>query len=291
MQSSTQTLGSFLRSHRERLSPAKVGLAAAGRRRTPGLRREEVAQLCAVSTTWYTWLEQGRPVRASASVLTRIAEALQLSRAERLYLFEIARCVVPDSSESYELEIPAGLKDLVHHIPVPVYVLDRQWNAVAWNGRAATLFRPWLLGSEERNLLRFVFLNRNARTLIVDWRSRAKRLVAEFRSDAGRHLTEPPTLRLISGLQSGSSVFARYWSEQDVREREGGPRAFCSATGAISTYSQVSLIPSINTDLKLVTLIPQPALQMRNSKEICRSQKRKPTETGQAGFDKTMTKA
>src|SRR5277367_5756112 len=128
LQSSTQTLGSFLRSHRERLSPAKVGLAAAGRRRTPCLRREEVAQLCAVSTTWYTWLEQGRPVRASASVLRRIAEALQLSRAERLYVFEIARCVVVDASEAGALEIPAGLKDLIDQMPVPVYVLDRQWN-------------------------------------------------------------------------------------------------------------------------------------------------------------------
>jgi transcriptional regulator with XRE-family HTH domain len=256
---SAQTLGTFLRSHRERLSPAKLGLASAGRRRTPGLRREEVAQLCGVSTTWYTWLEQGRPIRASASVMRRIAEALQLSRAERLYLFEIARCVVPDSSEAHE-EIPTGLKELVDQMPVPVYVLDRQWNAVAWNGRAAKLFRPWLLESEDRNLLRFVFLNRNARTLIVDWRSRAKRLVAEFRSDAGRHLTEPPTLRLISGLQAGSRVFAKYWSEQDVREREGGARTFSSPTGAISTYFQVSLIPSINTDLKLVALIPQPAL-------------------------------
>jgi transcriptional regulator with XRE-family HTH domain len=263
IQSSTLTLGTFLRAHRERLSPSNLGLAPAGRRRTPGLRREEVALLCGVSTTWYTWLEQGRPVRASASVLKRIAEALQLSRAEKLYLFEIARCVVPDATEADKLEIPAGLKDLVDQIPVPVYVLDRQWNAVAWNGRAARLFRPWLLESEERNLLRFVFLNRNARTLIVDWRSRAKRLVAEFRSHAGRHLTEPPTRGLISGLQSGSRVFARYWSEQDVREREGGPRTFCSATGAISTYSQVSLIPSINTDLKLVALIPQHALTSR----------------------------
>jgi len=219
----SQTLGTFLRSHRERLSPTKLGLPSAGRRRTPGLRREEVAQLCGVSTTWYTWLEQGRPVRASASVLRRIAEALQLSRAERVYLFEIARCVVPDSSEAYALEIPTGLKDLVDRMPVPVYVLDRQWNAVAWNGRAARLFRPWLFESEERNLLRFVFLNRNARTLIVDWRSRAKRLVAEFRSDAGRHLTEPPTLRLISGLQGGSRVFAKL-------ERTGcaGTRGWCS---------------------------------------------------------------
>ncbi len=258
--SSTQTLGIFLRSHRERLLPAKVGLASAGRRRTPGLRREEVAQLCGVSTTWYTWLEQGRPIRASATVLRHIADALQLSRAERLYLFEIAGCIVPDSSEAHELEIPTSLKDLVDRMPVPVYVLDRQWNAVAWNGRAAKLFRRWLVESEDRNLLRFVFLNRSARTLIVDWRNRGKRLVAEFRSDAGRHLTEPPTLRLISELQAGSKVFARYWSEQDVREREGGPRTFCSPTGAISTFSQVSLIPSSHSDLKLVALIPQPTL-------------------------------
>src|ERR1700761_5103895 len=105
-QSSTQALGAFLRTHRERLSPSKLGLAFAGRRRTPGLRREEVAQLCGVSTTWYTWLEQGRPIRASASVLRRIAEALQLSRAEKVYLFEIARSVVPDSAAAYALEVP-----------------------------------------------------------------------------------------------------------------------------------------------------------------------------------------
>ncbi len=217
-----------------------------------------------MSTTWYTWLEQGRPIRASASVLRRIAEALQLSRAERSYLFEIAGCVAPDSTERNELKIPAGLKDLVDQMPFPVYVLDRQWNAVAWNRRAAALFRLWLLDSEERNLLRFVFLDPNAPALIVDWKSRAKRLVAEFRSDAGRHLNEPPTTRLIAELQAGSRVFAKYWSEQDVREREGGARTFCSTTGAISTYSQVSLIPSINTDLKLVALIPQPARTSRS---------------------------
>src|ERR1700761_2646930 len=106
LQASIPALGKFLRSHHERLSPSQLGLSGAGRRRTPGLRREEVAQLCGVSTAWYTWLEQGRPIRASASALRRIAEALQLSRAERLYLFEIARCVVPDSAAAYALEVP-----------------------------------------------------------------------------------------------------------------------------------------------------------------------------------------
>jgi len=252
----SQTIGAFLRAHRERLSPKALGLPSAGRRRTPGLRREEVAQRSEVSTTWYTWLEQGRAVSPSPTVLARIAEALQLSRAERLYLFEIARSSPPDKAESSESEAPATLKDLVNQMPVPVYVLDRQWNAVAFNRKAMTLFRPWLIVSDDRNLLRFVFLNRDARELIVDWKLRAKRLLAEFRSDAGRHLTEPPTLRLISELQAGSKFFAKVWNEQDVREREGGTRTFRSPTGVVSAYSQVSLVPSANTDLKFVALVP-----------------------------------
>jgi transcriptional regulator with XRE-family HTH domain len=249
-------MGAFLRAHRERLSPKALGLPSAGRRRTPGLRREEVAQMSEVSTTWYTWLEQGRPVHASIAVLTRIAEALQLSRAEKLYLFEIARSPGSDENERCESEAPTVIKDLVNQMPLPAYILDRQWNAVAWNRKAAMLFRPWLIESDDRNLLRFVFLNRHARVLIVDWKMRAKRLLAEFRSDAGRHLNESPTLRLISELQNGSKFFAKVWNEQDVRGREGGTRTFRSTSGAVSTYSQVSLVPSVNTDLKFVALVP-----------------------------------
>jgi transcriptional regulator with XRE-family HTH domain len=208
------------------------------------------------SATWYTWLEQGRSVHASIAVLTRIAEALQLSRAEKLYLFEIARSPGPDENERCESEAPTVIKDLVNQMPLPAYILDRQWNAVAWNRKAAMLFRPWLIESDDRNLLRFVFLNTHARVLIVDWRMRAKRLLAEFRSDAGRHLNESPTLRLISELQNGSKFFAKVWNEQDVREREGGTRTFRSTSGAVSTYSQVSLVPSVHTDLKFVALVP-----------------------------------
>jgi transcriptional regulator with XRE-family HTH domain len=254
--SRAQTLGAFLRAHRERLSPSTVGLVFTGRRRTPGLRREEVAQLCQVSTTWYTWLEQGRPVSASAATISRIADGLQLSRAERLYLFEISRPVVPAESEVRESPLPEDLKDLVERMPLPAYVLDRQWNVVLWNRAAARLLRPWLVESKDRNLLHFVFLNPAARDFIVDWSSRARRLAAEFRSDAGRHLDDAPTVRLISGLQNSSPAFAKYWNQQDVREREGGVRKFRANTGETGTYRQLSLIPSANTDLKLVTLIP-----------------------------------
>jgi transcriptional regulator with XRE-family HTH domain len=252
-----RTLGIFLRAHRERLSPVSLGLPSFARRRTPGLRREEVAQLCGVSTTWYTWLEQGRPVSCSAQALARIAGALQLTRAERQYLFEIGDSREPETMEMNQPAVPADLKTLISRLPVPAYVLDRQWNAVAWNRAAGELFRPWLINSEERNLLRFIFLAPAAHELIVDWNTRARRVVAEFRSDAGRHLTEPPTLRLIEDLQQGSRFFAEYWSQHDVREREGGARRFRSGRGKVLTYDQVALIPCGHSDLKLVTLVPE----------------------------------
>jgi transcriptional regulator with XRE-family HTH domain len=256
-----RTLGAFLRAHRERLSPVALGLTPSTRRRTPGLRREEVAQLCGVSTTWYTWLEQGRSVSGSAQALDRIAGALQLTRAERQYLFEIAGSHDPEKAEMNHTEVPADLKTLVSRLPVPTYVLDRQWNVVAWNRPASDLFRPWLIDSTERNLLRFIFLAPAARELIVDWNNRARRVVAEFRSDAGRHLTEPPNLRLVEDLLRGSRLFAELWSQHDVREREGGARRFRSARGKILTYAQVALIPCGHSDLKLVALIPEPAEQ------------------------------
>ncbi|MGO8790426.1 MAG: helix-turn-helix transcriptional regulator [Terriglobia bacterium] len=266
-----RTLGAFLRAHRERLLPTALGLPAASRRRTPGLRREEVAQLCGVSTTWYTWLEQGRPVSGSARALARIAGALQLSRAERQYLFEIAGSHDPERMDAIPTAVPEGLRNLVNRLPFPAYVLDRQWNAVAWNQAARELFRPWLENSDERNLLRFVFLDPAARELIVDWMDRARRVAAEFRSEAGLRLAEPPTLRLIEGLQQGSRHFAKWWSEHDVREREGGARMFRSARGKVLTYDQVALIPCGHSDLKLVTLVPQPTTKEKaGQKQVAR---------------------
>ena len=146
-------LGEFIRAHRERLSPQAVGLAGGPRRRTPGLRREEVAQLCGVSPTWYTWIEQGRPVSASADALARIAVALQLSRAERAYLFELAAQRDPAEPDPASQDAPAALLQTVALIGAPAYVLDRQWNALRWNVHASALFVGWLDGDHDRNLL------------------------------------------------------------------------------------------------------------------------------------------
>ncbi|MGN4224056.1 helix-turn-helix domain-containing protein, partial [Burkholderia gladioli] len=152
-----RALGDFIRAHRERLTPEALGLPPGPRRRTPGLRREEVAQLCGVSPTWYTWIEQGRQVSASADALARIAVALRLSRAERAYLFELAAQRDPAEPELATADVPDTLVAAVDLVAAPAYVLDRQWNALAWNAPAAALFAGWLDGDHDRNLLRFTF--------------------------------------------------------------------------------------------------------------------------------------
>jgi transcriptional regulator with XRE-family HTH domain len=139
-------LGEFIRLHRERVRPQDAGLPSHGRRRTPGLRREELAQLCAVSPTWLTWLEQGRPVSASVKVLARLADVMNLTAAERAYLFRLADKLDPmplpasDPGAGISTE-QAGT--IVSAIKTPAYILDQQWDAVAWNRPARDLFIGW----------------------------------------------------------------------------------------------------------------------------------------------------
>jgi transcriptional regulator with XRE-family HTH domain len=251
----TRALGDFIRAHRERLTPQAVGLAAGPRRRTPGLRREEVAALCGVSPTWYTWIEQGRPVSASADALARIAVALQLSRAERAYLFELAAQRDPAEPDPSTLDAPAALLQTVGLIGAPAYVLDRQWNALRWNAHAADLFVGWLDGAHDRNLLTYTFTSPQARALIVDWNTRARRLAAEFRADSIRHLNDAPMRALIDSLSAASDAFARFWASQDVFEREGGERAFDHPSRGRVVFNQITFKPAHREDLKLVILV------------------------------------
>ena len=138
-----QALGEFVRSARSRITPQMAGLPEGSRRRTPGLRREEVAQLCGISVTWYTWIEQGREVSVSPSVWSRIAGVLQLARAERAYLFELADCADPQPPRDDAGGAPGPLRACVDAIRAPAYVLDRAWNLLAWNEPLRELFDDW----------------------------------------------------------------------------------------------------------------------------------------------------
>ncbi|CAN7218370.1 helix-turn-helix transcriptional regulator [Phenylobacterium sp. LjRoot219] len=246
-------LGAFLRTHRERLAPHAAGLAAGGRRRTPGLRREEAAQLAGVSVTWFTWLEQGREVSASPEALARVAAALQLTRAERAYLFELAGRRDPAAPAS-AAEAPPGLAEAVAHFEGPAYGLDRCWSAVCWNAAAERLFAGWL-GGPERNLLRYLFREPQARQLIVDWPDRVRRVIAEFRADFSRSLADPQMRRLVEDLRSEDAQFFALWDEQAVLAREeGGVRRFDHPQDGRLTFEQFTFQPADRPDCKLVLL-------------------------------------
>ncbi|MCW3479557.1 helix-turn-helix transcriptional regulator [Neisseriaceae bacterium JH1-16] len=252
----SNNLGEFIRKHRERLRPEDAGVRAIGRRRTPGLRREELAQLCAVSPTWITWLEQGRPVSPSPDTLARLAEALQLSAAERHYLFTLAGKLDPASEPERHNAADAVLRSVVQ-IATPAYVLDKQWNALAWNDAASALFAGWLdRGEAAPNLLSFTFLSPGARTLIDDWPYRARRLVAEFRADCGRRVDDAAIEALIDQLAAASADFAAFWQDYDVTEREGGLRLFHHPQRGRLAFEQATYYPATRRDLKLVMLLP-----------------------------------
>lgn len=247
-------LGAFIRAHRERLP---VPIKAQGRRRTPGLRREELADAAGVGVTWITWLEQGRDVSASPQALARLAEALQLNAAERASLFDLAGRRDPVEPAEPLATLPLPVLALPGLVQVPAYLLDHLWTARAWNVQAAELFIGWLDGSGvEKNLLRFVFLVPAARSLIADWAERAERLVAEFRSDFSRRPRDAAMGALVDALLAQSPAFAEMWRQQTVLSREGGERAFLVPSRGLLRYEQSTLIVAAHPEVKLVCLAP-----------------------------------
>ncbi len=244
-----RALGAFLRAHRERLPPP---VGAAGRRRTPGLRREEIAEASGASLTWIAWLEQGREVSASARLLARLAAALRLAPAERAYLFELAGKRDPDAPAADDALSDEALR-LPQQMTIPAYLLDGQWTARAWNQAAAELFVGWLDGDHDRNLMRFIFRSPAAPRLIDQWEERARRVVAEFRADFSRRLDEPTMRGLIEELDRSSPFFARLWREQAVLGREGGERRFLAPE---RRFRQSTLVFASHPDVKLVCLAP-----------------------------------
>jgi len=261
MDSRRHELGEFLQVLRSRYAPETFGFPAGSRRRTQGLRREEVAQLAGISPTWYTWIEQGRAANVSADALDRMARALRLSRGERSYIFELAGRRDPLATAPEEDAAPELLTSLLANIDIPAYIMGRTWDMLAWNAAAAELFTGWLdkpvkPHDPPRNLLRFVFLRPQTRKFLIDWDTRARRITAEFRADCRTRLDEPALQQLIEELKKASPEFSRFWKQHDVLERQGGQRSFDHPRRGLVICQQVTLRPVDQEQLKLVLLKP-----------------------------------
>ena len=214
-----EELADFLRTKRSSLQPEDVGLPDGGRRRTPGLRREEVALLAGVGTTWYTWLEQGRDVRASLDVLEALARALRLTPAERSHLILLGRGEHAKPCKAPAEEVSPTVRRLVENIgPGPAYLLGRRWDYVAWNRSFEVVF-SWEPGAEplSRNHVWLWFMDPSRRTLCSgDWATSARLLVAKFRADSAKNIGDPAFEELISALNSSSPEFRKLWKRHEV---------------------------------------------------------------------------
>lgn len=258
-QRNARALGAFIRARREQISPSVVGLKSGRHRRTPGLRRQEVAMLCGLSTAWYTWIEQGRPVSASTETLVRIAGALQLSSAERRYLFDLAGKRDPVEPQKTPSGMPEILALTVNALRTPAYVLDQHWAAVAWNVMAADLFVGWLDGEHDRNLLSYMFLSSASREIITDWHGHARSLVAEVRASAVRYADDEPIWSTIELLKAKSTDFCRLWASLHVEEHSERKFEFHHPRVGKIVYQTVSLEPIARRDMKVVSLFPDTA--------------------------------
>lgn len=251
-----KALGAFLRAQRERTSPQDVGLPSSMRRRTSGLRREELAQISGISTTWYTWIEQGREVSISAATLDRLAQALRLEIAAREYLFSLAEIKDPQAKLT-DSAPNAQLSESVYQLTCPGYLLDSAWNVHSWNPQAEQLFAGWLGIEAQPNLLRFMFLNPLAHILVIDWSQRAKRVVAEFRAESAHYAHSDIIRQEVMALREESEIFDQWWTQQDVLGREGGERRFQHPVQGEVVYQQQTFFPAGHAEFKLVMLIEQ----------------------------------
>ena len=251
-----QELSDFLRNRRGRVTPSDVGLPATNRRRTPGLRREEVAQLAGMSATWYTWLEQKRPIGVSAGVLDNLARVLLLDPAERLQLFQLAlRQPVLVSTSKPETVSPLIRRIIDQMDPIPALVIGRRWDVLAWNRGARAFFLDFeQVPATERNMLWLLFTNPALRSLVVDWRERAQDTLARFRADYGRHAGDAHFVQLVERLKSVSPEFAQWWPRFDIEPMSEGRREYDHPLGGRMIVEHATFLVGDNPELGLLVL-------------------------------------
>jgi transcriptional regulator with XRE-family HTH domain len=254
-----QELSDFLRTRRARIAPADVGLPAVRRRRTPGLRREEVAHLAGISVTWYTWLEQKRPIHVSAGALDNLARVLRLDSIERIQLSQLAlRQPVIDSTSQRETVSPRLQRLIDHNATVPAFVMGRRWDVLAWNQPARAFFFDFeQVPADERNIVWLYFTSSALRSSIGDWPTRARDVLARFRINYGGHLGDSYFLELVERLKLISPEFAQWWPRHDILPvTERGSLPYNHPLAGRMLVDGITLSVADNPEMRVVFLLP-----------------------------------
>lgn len=268
----SQHLGKFLMEKRQQLDAVTLGYTK-GRRRTPGLRREEVADRACISTTWYTWLEQGRGGTPSAAALARVAQALCLSQAETEYLFLTTLGRLPQVDYSPTSIIDPALQTVVDSLyPNPALIRNLRWDVLAWNQSAATIFTNYAeLPPEKRNIMRQFFLRKAAMDANPNWRSTARIIVSALRADLARLGEDEASQQLIAELCEGSEIFSSLWHSHDISDvKDGVKRLQLPEFGALNLHYS-SFIVSSSPELSMIVYTPEGEVDKNKMVEILNS--------------------
>ena len=248
-------LANFLRTRRERLSPSDLGLPAAPRRRTIGLRREEVAQLAGIGVDWYVRLEQGRAVTPSAATVGALGRALRLDEAELAHLQALAQG--PDRRLFRPEIVPEVVRRIVEGLNQPAYVTGRRWDVLAWNTPADELFGFGAMADDERNSLINVLTKPQARRLFGEgWGYQAQRMVAQFRTTHDLWSGDPAFVALLDKLRTGCPEFEAWWETHDVRDAAAGQKRLSHPRMGELQFEYATFQANDDRALKLVIYSP-----------------------------------
>jgi transcriptional regulator with XRE-family HTH domain len=248
----------FLRQARARLTPEQVGLpASSGHRRTPGLRREELATLAGISVDWYIRLEQGRGERPSPSVLDSLSGALRLTDDERAHLYALARGERPPLATAPAERVDPGMERILHAMNSPAYVLGWRWDILAWNAGACDLLVDFdAVTPARRNLVELMFLDPGMRARYLDWDEVARVTLANFRAALARNIDRPEAKALVDHLRDSDPDFSRWWDLHEVQEKTSGIKRFRGPNGEPIAWHFQSVLSPSSGDQRLIVYTP-----------------------------------
>ncbi|WNQ09528.1 helix-turn-helix transcriptional regulator [Paenibacillus aurantius] len=257
-----QALSAFLKAKRDKLSPEEAGFLRGTRRRTPGLRREEVAQLAGVSPTWYTWLEQGRDIRMSPEVLDCIAVALRLTNDERKYLLSLAQDTGPGAAVPKEAPpvIGPSLRKIMDELRYcPTILTDRRFSILSWNEAASHVFLDFdQIPPGQRNMIRLLFTRKELRRLAVNWEQFTKAYLSIFRAYYGQYLEDPWYGRFLAEMKETHPEFGLLWEQSEVRSAPEVLLEFRHAKAGKMLFALTSLQVQGDSDLRCSIYTPAP---------------------------------
>lgn len=259
-----QQRAEFLRSCRGRIKPTDLGLPEPQRKRTEGLRREDVAALSGVSVAWYTWLEQGREMRVSDEVLERICHTFRLTGDERTYLFSLVQHRPPRLNLDEQLDVPPEIARLIENIAVPAIAMNLRWDVLVWNTLNTLVFRDYTaVAAGERNLIELLFTSPSYHKDPAVFENMARRILAKLRVDYSTFGQDPKFEAMIRRMESASPVFRRMWRNPDINVGSYGVNRFAHERYGELAFEHTSCVPDGHPTIRVVLCMPCDAATRR----------------------------